>query len=274
MFRSQGEKSVLFITLDSCRYDTFQDADAPHLKGVGRLYRAMAPGNFTYSSHAAMFVGFTPGVAALREPFVNPKCGKIFKIVGAGYPGKGTEHITLEGSNIIEGFKRKGHLTLGSGAVGWFDPRTETGKLLTADFDKFYYPQNEYSLAKQIDWLSESLVDIRKPVFVFLNVGETHVPYYYEGAQWSAKDNPCMPFSDKNNAEECRRRQRECLEYVDRRLGPLIEAFHDATTVICADHGDCWGEDGLWEHGIHHGKVLEVPLIYRLNGVTAGNDLV
>jgi len=28
--------------------------------------------------------------------------------------------------------------------------------------------------------------------------------------------------------------------------------------------GDCRGEDGKWEHGIHHEKVLEVPLLFRL----------
>jgi hypothetical protein len=27
--------------------------------------------------------------------------------------------------------------------------------------------------------------------------------------------------------------------------------------------GDCWGEDSLWEHGIHHEKVLEVPLLFQ-----------
>ncbi len=267
MFQFQKEKSVLMITLDSCRYDTFQNAKAPNLKSVGRLYRAMAPGNFTYSSHAAMFVGFTPGIAGVREPFINPKYGKIFKIVGAGYPGKGTEHFTLEGRNIIEGFKRKGYLTIGSGAVGWFAPHTETGQLLTRDFDDFYFPGNEYSLARQLDWLQNLLADPDRPAFVFLNIGETHVPYYYEGASWSFEYNPCIPFSGENNAEECHLRQSACLEYVDRKLGPLIEAFRAGTTFICSDHGDCWGEDGLWEHGIHHEKVIEVPLIFRLNGI-------
>ena len=80
MLGLQDSRSVLFITLDSCRYDTFLNADIPHLKSVGRLYRAMAPGNFTYSSHAAMFVGFTPGVAERAEPFINPKYGKIFRL--------------------------------------------------------------------------------------------------------------------------------------------------------------------------------------------------
>jgi hypothetical protein len=40
--------------------------------------------------------------------------------------------------------------------------------------------------------------------------------------------------------------------------------FANDTVIICADHGDCWGEDGLWEHGVSHEKTLEVPLLFRL----------
>jgi len=259
----QDPRSILFITLDSCRYDTFLSADAPNLKAVGELHRAMAPGNFTYGSHAAMFVGFTPGIAGRAEPFINPKFGKIFKIAGGGFPGKGTEFMTLAGRNIIDGLKRKAYLTLGSGAVGWFDPQTETGKHLTQDFDRFYFPGDGASLTRQLAWLEEQL-DPKRPVFAFLNIGETHVPYYFDGAPWDRGDNPCVPFSDGNDAAECRRRQRACLEYVDAKLSTLLNAFKAGTTLVCADHGDCWGEDGLWEHGIHHEKVLEVPLLFRL----------
>ena len=44
----------------------------------------------------------------------------------------------------------------------------------------------------------------------------------------------------------------------------MLEKFSNASMLICVDHGDCWGEDGLCEHGIHHKKVLRVPLIIRL----------
>jgi membrane-anchored protein YejM (alkaline phosphatase superfamily) len=260
---TQDPRSILFITLDSCRYDTFVAAAAPRLKAVGELHRAMAPSNFTYGSHAAMFVGFTPGIASRAEPFVNPKFGKIFKIGGAGFEGKGTEFMTLSGRNIIDGLQRKGYLAIGSGAVGWFDPATETGKHLTQDFDHFFFPGNSNSLRRQLDWLGPHL-DPARPVFAFLNIGETHVPYYYDGAPWDPADNPCVPFSEHNSADESRHRQKACLEFIDAQLGPLLQAFSAATTIVCADHGDCWGEDGLWEHGIHHEKVLEVPLLFRL----------
>lgn len=261
-FPEQVSQSILFITLDSCRYDSFVQANLPNLKSIGPLYRAMAPGNFTYGSHAAMFVGFTPGVAGQAAPYINPKFGKIFKLVGGGFPGKGTEFMTLSGTNIIDGFKRIGYRTLGTGAVGWFDPDSLTGRHLTQDFDRFYF--SGIALRQQLAWLATELDNDTQRNFIFMNIGETHVPYFHEGASWSPEDNPCVPFAATNDADKCRLRQCACLEFVDRELAPLLVAFRFATTIICADHGDCWGEDGLWEHGICHEKVLEVPLVFRL----------
>ena len=63
----------------------------------------------------------------------------------------------------------------------------------------------------------------------------------------------------RERRQTCRRRQRACLEHVDALLLPLLEGFRGATIVLTADHGDCWGEDGLWEHGISHRRTLEVP---------------
>jgi arylsulfatase A-like enzyme len=81
---------------------------------------------------------------------------------------------------------------------------------------------------------------------------------------------PCVPFGDTNDRRVCEQRQRACLEYVDRVLGLLLERFMEAWVLICSDHGDCWGEDGLWEHGIHHPAVLTVPLQIRLAGRPIG----
>ncbi len=264
MFSTQNKRSFLFITLDSCRFDTFVNADIPRLKAIGPLFKAMAPGYFTYGSHAAMFMGFTPGIAELPEPFVNPKFCKILKITGTGFPGKGTEYIKLTGKDIINGFKNQGYRTLGTSGVGWFDVNTASGKQLTQDFDDFYFTGNTASLANQLTWLSAQLQKTSDPTFVFINIGETHVPYYFEGAPWDKNNNPCIPFSETNDAAECSKRQKACLEYIDQTISGLLEAFASSSILICSDHGDCWGEDGLWEHGFHHERVLTVPLLFRL----------
>ena len=258
-------KSVLFVTLDSCRYDTFVRANTPNIDKVGSVFAAWAPSNFTFGSHSSMFMGFTPGNPKLNKPIINPKWGKMFRLTQGGIKGKGEDCYTLSGRNIIDGFKNLNYYTIGTGAVGWFNPDTLTSKSLIEDFDSFYYPGNTWSLHAQLSWIYEQLSKIDKPVFLFLNIGETHVPYYYEGATWSKEDNPCIPFSELNDRQKCIVRQKQSLEYVDFKLKNLLETFSNSTILICADHGDCWGEDGLWEHGITHEKVLKVPLLFRLS---------
>lgn len=262
----RSRESVLFITLDSCRYDTLASARVPNILSVGPLHRAEAPSYFTYASHVAMFAGFTPGLAHLEQSILNPKFGKLFKLVGAGFPGKGTEAYEVEGRTIIEGFVRRGFTTIGTGAVGWFNPDVPTGRHLSEHFERYFFPGDSFSLDRQLNFIQDELKKASGDVFLFLNVGETHVPYYFDGAEWDRHDNPCIPFQKVDREAECRRRQRLCCEFVDRKLQALIMAFSQSTILICSDHGDCWGEDGLWEHGISHRFTLTVPLLVRVRG--------
>jgi Sulfatase len=266
--------SFLLVTLDSCRYDTMEAADAPNIRSVGPLHRAYAPGSLTYTSHTAMFMGFTPGVPSVREPFTNPKWTRVFRVRGGGSAGHSQPLAELQGRNVIDGLKRLGYVAIGTGSVRWFDPDVPSSQNLTRDFDRFFYPGDTWSLDRQLAFLDRELNEATQPVFAFLNVGETHVPYFHVGAPWSREINPCRPFGTDNDAGECRRRQLACLEWVDRRIGPLLERFREANTMVCADHGDAWGEDGLWEHGIHHPTVLEVPLVHRLQNAAAAPDSI
>jgi len=261
-----GNPDVLFVTLDSCRYDAFATAAAPNLKAIGPLVRAYSPSHFTYGAHAAFFMGFTPGDPARPEPYVNSKYAKIFRMSGGGHRGFAAPWLELEGRNLIDGFRRRGYRTIGTGAVGWFDPATDTGRMLTADFERFHYAGGPHFRAQR-EFLLAEIAKARSdgvPVFAFANVGETHVPYWHEGATWSDAVNPCVPFGTANDAAESRRRQVACIEWLDTEMAPLLDAFAGAGVVVCSDHGDCWGEDGLWEHGIHHPRTLEVPLVFRL----------
>ena len=266
---------VLFISLDSCRYDTFlaayRQGELPHLSAIGPLHRAQAPSYFTYGSHAAFWMGFTPGVEGSAEPWLNPKAGKLFRMAFAGHAGQdGEQSFRLEGANIIEGFRRQGYCTIGSGAVDWFNTASETGSVLAQPFEHFHFAGNTWRLGDQLRWIEERLMQVpeSQPQFVFLNVGETHVPYWHEGADWERWPSPCVPFGSEHcSAEESARRQQACLTWVDQQLEPLLERFSAGTVLICADHGDCWGEDGLWEHGISHPATLTVPLLMRVHGV-------
>lgn len=258
-------ESVLLVTLDSCRFDTFAAAAVPNLKQVGELHAASAPSTFTYGSHMAMWVGFTPGVAGSRAPYVNPKLARVFKLSGGGAWSSGhPAFFALDGRSIVDGFRQRGFHTIGSAAMKWFDPDTQTTEPLIRDFDTFAYAADHFEAQAQVDWIAGELAERPGPAFVFLNVGETHVPYVHAGAPWIGEPSPCVPFGEANDADECRRRQTACLEWLDPVLAPLLDAFAGANIVLCGDHGDAWGEDGVWEHGVHHPKVIEVPLLLRL----------
>ena len=194
----------------------------------------------------------------------------------SGHVGSGVDGFSLQGANLIDGFRRLGYATIGSGAVDWFDPSTETGAVLGQPFEHFYFPGNTWSLGPQLMWIDQQLqkLDDDHPRFVFLNVGETHVPYWHEGAPWSQRPSPCRAFGGEQcDARESAKRQLACLTWVDAQLAPLIEQFAGGTVLICADHGDCWGEDGIWEHGVSHPKTLTVPLLLRVHGEPIHDDV-
>ncbi|MBI3797541.1 MAG: hypothetical protein HY268_11330 [Deltaproteobacteria bacterium] len=63
---------------------------------------------------------------------------------------------------------------------------------------------------------------------------------------------------------------RRISSYLDARTGELLDFFHTrgrpTTVVVCSDHGECFGENGLYGHAFYHERVMEVPLlIFRLN---------
>ncbi len=257
-------ESMLLITLDSLRVDTFQNADAPALKAAGRWLSATTPATFTYAAHQAIWVGVTPVVPESRKPFLNPKAGRIFRLINSAAGGTRNDYVQLLGANIIEGYRNKGYRTIGVGAMRWFDPSLPSGLALTKDFDAYKY--TGVDVAAQVDFVMQEIrASAGKPLFIFVNVGETHIPYHYKGAPWVAK-NFCVPLGSNNNREICQERQRKCLEYADAQLRPLLDLFSDAAAsmVICSDHGDCHGEDGLWGHGFAHEQVMRVPMMLRL----------
>ena len=263
--------SVLIVTLDSCRLDTAERARTPAIDRVGPLVHAQSPASFTLPAHIALFAGVSAGVAGLGRPGVDPKAGKLFKLVNDRIHAAPGDWLRLRGRNIIEGFRQAGYATIGSGAVDWFDDTTAPARILSESFERYWFAGGP-NAERQVAWLTTELGRSEAPAFAFLNLAETHVPYVHEGAPWDATWNPCRPFGDANDAAECARRQQACLEFVDAALAPLLEAFSQATVLVCADHGDAWGEDGLWEHGIYHPTVAAVPLWLRVMGTPVGLD--
>ena len=106
-----NQEDVLFMTLDSCRFDTFEYAYSnnliPNLRSVGTLHKAKAPSHFTYGSHSAFWMGFTPGVTKSRKALLNPKAGKLFRMSHSGLAKSEHDSFILDGRNIVDGFENE-----------------------------------------------------------------------------------------------------------------------------------------------------------------------
>ena len=260
--------NFLLLTYDSCRYDVLVTAKTPVLDSYSAIHRAESPANFTYASHQAFFVGLLPNI---REdiPYYNRFRKQLMGLlgVGEGQVNKFALKKTESKWNFVQGLANEGYQTVGAGAMNWFLQES-----LSAGFGKFTFTGTDAD--RQIDYLLEN-IDVSRPFFGFINLGETHAPYTYRG-----KAEPCRedvrarrmnwppveqgPVGPENCGFKC---QVEAAEFLDGRLPRLFDALPgDTIVVLTADHGDCFGEDGYWGHGVNHPLVFEVPLsIFRLD---------
>lgn len=272
-----GPRNQIFVTLDSLRWDVFAEADVPFLKGLGEWKKAYTQATFTYPAHMSFFAGKLPQTDDNTDFYdsvafrVSDQGGlsrrqQLYRLDNPEAPR--AANVTLAGKNIVEGFKRLGYATVGSGAVSWFNPILPAGKVLTEGFEHYAFfdgPRHacHASARKQVEWAQQTLEAINRPYFLFLNFGETHHRFVYEGCSWFD-----APFN-YGDATECRRRQRACLEYLDGQISQLLQGLRNYDLVICSDHGEAFGEQGLWGHGFYHPSVMEVPMLIHFAPTTA-----
>lgn len=250
-----GKYNFLFLTLDSLRYDVTQLANTPNLDnlfsscGIAGFQKVYAQGTFTLPSHVAMFKGFFPESRS-ASGYYNREDMKMFNL---NHMWKDIErHIGIDfphSENIIRGFSENGYHTIGIGSVGWFNSSSASSRFWKTDyFDDFYWgpelhEQEPRSFEAQIGRTQRMLAkrSPRKKKVVFVNCGSTHYPY-------------------AGNARSIQG-QALALQYVDEHILALIELLPPPLfAILCADHGDCMGEDGLIGHGFYHPKVMEVPM--------------
>lgn len=252
-----GQQDILFICLDTLRYDAAAAEEkaqgTPVLNQFGPWEKRQAPGNFTYPSHHAMFAGFLPcrfdaKSLAEREMLFFPKS------IGMGNrTPKGA--FAYEGSTIMEGLRRAGYDTWCVGGVSFFDKRSDLGKVFPGYFEKSYWNPSfactvKDSAKNQVDFILKRLkkAEDGKRIFLYLNVDAIHYPnyFYLDGAR-----------------QDSLLSHRAALRYVDGELGRLFKGWSDlrgdSFVICCSDHGTCYGEDGYQFHGINHPVVNTVP---------------
>ena len=101
----------------------------------------------------------------------------------------------------------------------------------------------------QVDFAIRKLSKIpeNQLIMMYLNFSALHYPNYFY-----------IPGAKKDSREA----HAAALRYVDRELGKLFQPFQkkgNTFVICCSDHGTCYGEDGVWYHGINHPIVNTVP---------------
>jgi hypothetical protein len=252
--RMVGTHDILFITLDTLRYDVATEAmRAGRTPNLARLIpngwqMRHSPGSFTYAAHQAFFAGFLP------TPVAPGKHPRLFALRFPGSETTSAETCVFDAPDIVSGFTARGYHTICIGGVGFFNKRSPLGKLLPGLFAESHWSpalgvtdphSTEHQVSLAIDRLAALAPDRRG--FLFLNVSAIHQPncIYLEGA---TVDSPASHMA--------------ALVYVDRHLPRLFTAMRQRSPVlviICSDHGTAYGEDGYHGHRLAHPVVWTVP---------------
>ena len=250
-----GTHDVLFVTIDTLRYDVARDAltagRTPNLARVlpgGAWEERHSPASFTLAAHQAFFAGFFP------TPIAPGKHPRLFAVAFPGSETTSARTCAFDAPDIVSGLAGAGYHTVCIGGVGFFNKRSSLGCVLPGLFAESHWsPElgvtHRRSTERQVE-LARSIME-RIPrdrrLFLFLNVSAVHQPnyFYVDGA-----------------IEDSLTTHAAALAYVDAQLGRLFSAAQvrgPALCVVCSDHGTAYGEDGYHGHRLAHPVVWTVP---------------
>lgn len=251
-----GDTDLIMITLDTLRFDVAQAEHeagrTPHLSaliGAAGWQRRHTPASFTYAAHHAFFAGFLP------TPAHDPQADRLLAVSFPGSETTSADTWTTTASSVVQGLAEVGYTTVCVGGVGFFNPDTPLGAVLTSPFQTAYWSPatsvtDPASFDHQLDWLSTEVwpTVTDTPLFCLVNVSALHQPncYYVAAAKTDTLDTHAA-----------------ALRYVDScvpRLGELITRRDRPTLLlIMSDHGTCYGEDGYTGHRLAHEITWTVP---------------
>lgn len=255
-----GTHDILFVTLDSLRFDCGQNAlRTGRTPFLGSLLPTTgwelrhSPGNFTFAAHQAFFAGFLP------TPAIPGSHPRLFAARFAGSETSDERTAIFDAPTIVEGLAAIGYSTICIGGVGFFNRQTPLGSALPSLFERsFWSPElgvtSPNSTRSQVACALAALSETppEKRAFLFLNVSATHQP----NCLWTS-----------GATQDSTRTMEDALAYVDSQMSPLVEAMRRRAPlllVLCSDHGTCYGEDGFWGHRLSHPCVWNVPYTERV----------
>jgi hypothetical protein len=251
-----GTHDILFVTLDTLRYDVAAEwldrGRTPSLKRVlpgGRWERRHSPATFTYAAHHAFFAGFLP------TPVTPGPHERLFAARFAGSESSGPGTYVFDAADLPSGLAAAGYHTVCLGGVGFFNPGAPLGRVLPglfaeASWEPGFGVTAPDGFRAQVEHLEKVIAALppEKPLFSFVNVASLHQPNLHYAPGKRADD---------------RESHGAALAYVDSVLPRLFALAtsrgRPCQVIICSDHGTLYGEDGHTGHRVAHEHVWTVP---------------
>jgi hypothetical protein len=272
--------SFITVVFDSCRFDSFVEANPKTILKLGPLERRWSYASWTAPSHYNLLMGLMPHSS---PPLVY--ASEYYKKDFTKYRERlGLEHFEFK--SLIPGLylpallrDKLNYRTTALVSMPVLNPRT----VLNNGFDNFKLMPKHNDMRAMLDEITFSE---EQPSYYLLNVGETHYPYALpdespdiwpriHGVHGVFKhlddhvvggklvESVDTPIFNAKKLEELRQRQITAVRYLDIVIEELFDKVPENTWItITADHGELFGEDGFFGHGpIQHDKVFEVPFI-------------
>jgi arylsulfatase A-like enzyme len=260
---------IVFIAMDSCRYDSFMAAKTPNIDRLGEAERRYSYASWTAPSHHAFVMGLLPH-ASPKDVFAS----EVYKQEFAHWRER-TGHADIAFKEFLPDLslpkvlRNIGYRTVAKVSM----PVLNKNTLISRDFDDYKLMRHHNDFATMVDEMEFP----DEPHYYFLNLGETHYPYMLSGENLphisglhgvlKSMDNELPPAAahgfDEAQMRMLQQQQVKCVEYIDGHIGRLMAMTPPNTHfIVTADHGELFGEEGYFGHGpIMHEKCFEVPFV-------------
>jgi hypothetical protein len=278
-------RNLVWIVLDSARWDVVEAAHRYTLDKIGPLEKRWSYATWTAPSHLTFLMGLLPHAG---KPGAFPTVEYRAELCRWAERLEARREVRFSdfspALSLPLFLRRLGYRCEARVSLPVLNPAT----VLSSHFDHYELLPAHNNLAHALGALSFD----EQPVFHFINTGETHYPYSL--AHETAIDLPRIPGvhgvwrsldqfllwpggQGLPGAEEFPldarllrplwEKQLHCVEHLDGVIGEAVSRMPKKTWVIVtSDHGELFGEDGWFGHGpVCHEKVFEVFLIEGLN---------
>lgn len=272
-------RNLVFVVLDSLRYDSWVTAEPQTLSHLGPVERRWSYASWTAPSHYNLLMGLLPH-SSPPEVYASEYYKEDFRRYSERLGTDGVEFARLLPSIFLPTFLKHelGYRTHAMVSMPVLNRHT----VINRDFDSYELMPKHNDMAAMLDQM-EFHED--GPSFYLLNVGETHYPYALpdeDPSNWprisgvhgvfkqldgairgdEVSTEP-REFFDQHALNELRGRQIKAVEYLDGVFARLFDLLPtDTWVIVTSDHGELFGEDRYFGHGpIAHEKVFEVPFV-------------